>query len=122
MIGYDYLPNQATAERLLKRFGLEFTITRNDGSEAYDPVIDEYVSSEVTVQAFGAVFDYGVKDIDGTMIVKGDKKLLMSAIGQKKPKTNQTVIFDGNKYKIQEPIKELKPASTVVIFQCNLRN
>ncbi len=74
-----YARLQATANRLLKGKGQSITLTKITAG-TYNPATGGFTGAGTSTQtAYGAVFDYGAKQIDGTLIKAGDKQLLLSA-------------------------------------------
>lgn len=114
---------QSTANRLLQGKGQLVTLTRQSAG-TYTP--GSAVTITATTQAvYGAVFEYGNKNIDGTLIKEGDKQLLLSAfnsagVALTAPVLNDTVTIGSNSYTITR-IRPLSPAGTVVLFDCNIR-
>ena len=109
-----------TATELLTEFGQALTLTRQSaGGYSYSDSSATVTTS--TQSGVGALFDWGSKEIDGTLIVHGDKKLLLSATGITAPKINDTVTLGSTVYTIKAPLVELNPAGTVVMYTCNLR-
>lgn len=114
-----YSDLQATANDLLSQFGQQITInTVSVGT--YNPSTGQSIITSSTQNGIGAVFDYGSKDIDGQLILQGDKKLLLSQIGITSVKVNDTVTIGSKTYTITN-VKELNPAGTNVMYTCNLR-
>ena len=119
-----YSKMQATANRLLKGKGQEITLTRQ-AAGAYDPATGTAAVTTTTQTAYGAMFEYGDKNIDGTLIKEGDKQLLLSAINSAgtalvAPALNDTVTINTVVYTVVR-IKPLSPAGTTVLFDCNIR-
>jgi len=117
---FNYSSTQATADRLITKFGQSVVIT-NKSAGAYDPSTGTSSSVTTTQNAVAAIFDRGSNEIDGTLILTGDKKMLFSAVGITKPEINDTVLVGSVTYTIKDPIKELNPAGTVIMYECNLR-
>lgn len=120
-----YTRMQATANRLLKGKGQVITLTRQT-SGAYDPATGAATVTTTTQNGYGAIFDYGNKNIDGTLIKQGDKQLLLSAVNAAgtaltAPALNDTVTIGGVVYTFVQPLKTIAPAGTTVLFDCNLR-
>jgi hypothetical protein len=120
-----YSKMQATANRLLKGKGQEITLTRQ-AAGAYDPATGTAAVTTTTQTAYGAMFEYGDKNIDGTLIKEGDKQLLLSAFktdgaALMAPVLGDTVSIGGVTYTLVEPLKEVNPAGTVVMYEVNLR-
>lgn len=110
---------------MLKGKGQSLTLTRQTAG-AYDPTTGEAKVKTTTQTGTGAVFDYGVKNIDGTLIQAGDKKLLLSAFNTAgaaltAPVINDTVTIGGVTYTIVEPLKTVAPGGVTVLYQCNIR-
>ena len=121
-----YTRLQATANRLLRGKGQSVTLTKVTAG-TYDPTTGGFTGAGTSTQtAYGAVFDYGAKQIDGTLIKAGDKQLLLSAVKTDgtaliAPALGDTVTVGGVTYTLVEPLKEVNPAGTVVLFDVNLR-
>jgi hypothetical protein len=108
-----------TSNRLLDQYGQLVTLTRLTPG-AYDPATGAAIVVNTTQQGIGAVFDYGNRDIDGTVIKTGDKQLILSAIGLVLPLVGDQVTVGLTVYKITN-VKALSPAGTLVIAECNIR-
>lgn len=109
----------ATTDKLLTKFGQSLIIT-HIANGAYDPETGMAATTTTTQNAIGAIFDYGTKDIDGTLIKSGDKKLLLSPAGITIPTVGDSVTIGAAVSKITM-IKEVSPAGTPVLYQANLR-
>ena len=116
----------ATAKKLLKGKGQSLTLTKITAG-TYNPATGGFTGAGTSTQtAYGAIFDYGTKQIDGTLIKAGDKQLLLSAFktdgaALTAPVLGDTVSIGGVVYTLVEPLKEVNPAGTVVMYECNLR-
>jgi hypothetical protein len=119
-----YSKMQATANRLLKGKGQEITLTRRTAG-TYGPATGTAAVTTTTQTAYGAMFEYGDKNIDGVLIKEGDKQLLLSALNSAgtalvAPQLNDTVTINTVVYTVVR-IKPLSPAGTTVLFDCNIR-
>ncbi|MDI6742657.1 MAG: hypothetical protein QMD11_07945 [Smithella sp.] len=119
-----YTNMQATAYRLLKGKGQFITISRNSAG-AYDPTLGQAAITITTQTGWGTIFEYQNQNIDGTLVLKGDKQLLLSAINAAgtalmTPQINDTVTIGGIVHTIMQ-IKPLSPAGITVLFDVNLR-
>ena len=121
-----YTRLQNTAQKLLKGKGQSLTLTRITAG-TYDPATGGMTGATTSTQsAYGAIFDYGAKQIDGTLIKAGDKQLLLSAFktdgaALTAPVLGDTVTVGSVTYTLVEPLKEVNPAGTVVLYEVNLR-
>ena len=119
-----YSKMQATANRLLKGKGQEITLTRQ-AAGAYNVSTGTASVTTTTQTAYGAMFEYGDKNIDGVLIKEGDKQLLLSALNSAgtalvAPQLNDTVTINTVVYTVVR-IKPLSPAGTTVLFDCTIR-
>lgn len=121
-----YARLQATANRLLKGKGQSLTLTKVTAG-TYNPATGGFTGAGTSTQtAYGAIFDYGTKQIDGTLIKAGDKQLLLSAFNTDgaaltAPVLGDTVTISSVVYTLVEPLKTVGPAGITVIYECNLR-
>lgn len=116
---------QKTANRLLKGKGQTLTLTRQSAG-TYDPTTGAATVTTTTQTVYGAVFDYGIDHIDGTLIQAGDKQLLISPFNSAgaaltAPQINDTVTLGGVTYTLVEPLKTINPGGTTVLYDCNIR-
>ena len=120
-----YTKIQATANKLLKGKGQTVTITRQT-SGAYNTATGAAAVTTTTQTGYGAIFDYADRNIDGELILSGDKQLLLSAVNSTgtaltAPEVNDTVTDAGAVVRTITRIKALSPAGTTVMFDVNLR-
>ena len=103
----------------ITEFGQAVTLSRQ-AVGAYDPSTGTSVVTPTTQTGKGVLLDYGTKDIDGTLILAGDKQLLLSATSITAPIVGDTATVNSTIYTIMN-IKDLNPAGTSVMLDCNLR-
>ena len=120
-----YTKMQTTANKLLKGKGQAVTLSRQTAG-AYDPATGTSTVVVTTQNGTGAIFDYEDKNVDGVLILSGDKRLLLSAMSSTgsaltAPEVNDTVTDAGAVVRTITRIKTLAPAGTVVMYECNLR-
>ena len=108
-----------TADSLLLEFGQAVTIRTQTPGE-YDPATGTAAITVVDTVGNGCVFDYGSNAIDGTMIVAGDKQLLLSPVGMSEPGVDDLAIVGGISWRIVS-VKTTAPAGVAVLFECQLR-
>jgi hypothetical protein len=118
MSTFDYTKAQATAKRLIKRFGRNATLKVLTGSgDAWNPTQTE---TEQTIVI--AVSKYSNDLIDGTLIKKSDKKIYVSTEGATiEPKQGHIITVDGLDHSI-ENADPLSPAGTVVYWEVQARS
>lgn len=108
-----------TANELLAEFGQAVTIRVQTPGE-YDPATGTSAITTVDTVGNGCVFDYGTHAIDGTLIVAGDKQLLLSPVGMAEPGIDDLAIVGGVQWRITR-VKSTAPAGVAVIYDCNIR-
>lgn len=110
---------QNTASKMLTKFGQSITHTiRTAGT--YDPATGGLTVTEITQTVKGALFDYGNEEIDGMLIVAGDKRAFVASLGITSPKMDDTLTVGSVVWTIKS-VKELNPAGTSVIFELQVR-
>lgn len=116
----SYLRNQATATRLLTKYGRSVSL-RVVTSGTYSPSTGGVTDTYVDETRNAALFDYsaGERNVAGALIAQGDKRCIMDADGAV-PQLNHRVVVDSVVYQIVG-IVEIKPASTAVLFELQLR-
>ena len=118
MAGFDYAKSAATADRLITRFGQAATLIRQVqiGGTDWNPTLADQ-SRDCTI----AVLDYENREIDGTRIQTGDKKVLVSAVGlSPEPTTVDRIAISGEEHSVMS-VKPLSPAGTVVLYEVQAR-
>ena len=109
---FDYTRLSATSVRLISRFGktvLRRTIT-NSGPE-YAPT-----QTNVDTSIDGVITAYGLNEIDGTLILSSDKKLLTTSLV-----TISDKIVDGLIIYSVISVSVIEPASTSLLYKVQLR-
>lgn len=81
----------ATFERLRASGRARTVYLRSTKAGEYDPAIGRAPQKSVDHEAIAAFFDYSQRDIDGTVIRQGDRRVLM-APDVPRPKTGDSVI------------------------------
>jgi len=115
-----YSDMAATAVELLKEFGQAITLG-SVTTGAYSAETGSVTNTVTNHAGFGAVFDYAQRDIDGTVIKKGDRRLYIAPNIGAIPKTGDTVtLSDGAKLTVVLS-SPLAPAGTVLLHDVQLR-
>lgn len=101
----------ATAAKLIREKGQAIALRRAVVS-SYAPESGSTVSYN-NLGMFGAVFDWPAKEVDGTSILRGDKKILLEA--SQAPTTKDRMIIGGVDHEIISS-KPLAPGGVAVIY------
>ena len=124
-MAFDYSDIADVADETIEEFGQAVTLTHVVAG-AYVP--GEGITNTTTTQVGTSVIvDWDAKQIDGTLIQIGDKKLLLSPLNTAGTNLTAPVLGDtvtdatGVVYTLVAPLKTVSPAGTVVLFECNLR-
>ena len=109
----------ATALRLLTSFGQAVVFTRPTG-DTFDPPTGSYSGgTTTTITGVGSAFDYEKGEIDGTIVQKGDIRLIFEA-STVAPAQNDNCAIDSINYRVMS-VEPLSPGGTNVIFTVQLR-
>lgn len=113
-----YTSLKSTALGLLTDKGQSMTLTtRTAGS--YDPATGTAAITTAVETVYGAVLDYSAKDIDGTLIKRGDKRVILEA-SDAVPTTTDTLTIGGVVHAIIEAVP-VNPGGVVVIYKVQAR-
>jgi hypothetical protein len=107
----------ATATALLKDKGQTMTLISKSAA-AYDPATATSAETEVSTSVTGVSLNYPDKEVDGANIMRGDKKVLLSAAVE--PKVQDVLIIGGERNKVLD-CKALRPAGVSVIYTLQVR-
>jgi len=108
-----YARLQATAERLIAKFGQVGAVRRSTQSgPSYDPVMTD---TDYACQL--VVMNYEDREVDGTLILSTDKKLYVSTAGLSITlERSDKIVADGVAFSI-EKLKPLSPAGLIVFYE-----
>lgn len=114
----------AVADELLAEFGRSVTI-RSRAAGNYDPETGSAALTTTDQAGNGAVFDFeshqsGTSFTAGTMILAGDKQLLLSPVGISEPSPGDLAITATGTWNIAA-VKSTAPAGVAVLYECLLR-
>ena len=110
----------ATAEKLLKKYGVTgCPLVRVIGS-AYDPETSTNVPNTQTYSATVYVSDVTAEDLADTTVLRTDRKYLMSVVGVDKPQVNDVLTVQGVAYNVQSS-KSVPVSGRDVLFKGILR-
>ncbi|ELY4544118.1 hypothetical protein SMZ81_002329 [Cronobacter sakazakii] len=112
----NYERMRATAKKLLTGNGTTWKITRPGGVEVIAGV--EHVRPETRFDAIGVRSDYKPAEVDGTLIIGGDVRIVFTA--DQALLVGDLVDIDGTQYRIVNP-NPVKPADLVLCYRAQLR-
>jgi hypothetical protein len=109
---------QSTAAALIAGKGQPITLTsRTPG--AYDPATGTAAITVTTEVTAGVVLDFSSKDIDGTLIKVGDKRVILKATTIL-PTTTSTLTIGGVVHTIVDAYP-VNPGGTLLIYKIQVR-
>lgn len=116
---YDSLGAMAT--RLLGKYGQTATLTRSTAG-AYDTTDGATDAATSTDHAcVAAVFDYAQREIDGTQIRQGDRRVMLQATGGvPMPRTGDALTIGSLAYTIVAA-RTVNPGGTAVVHEVQAR-
>lgn len=116
-----YSDMATTAQEMIAEFG-RLIILRVNNEGVYDPVTDVTTGASTSDAAVKAVFtDFKEKDIDGTLIVRGDKQVLLAASDlAQAPETNDILVDGLDEYRVIE-IMSIQPGDQALIYKVQVR-
>jgi len=116
-----YSQLRATAAALLGDKGQVMTLTKSVRS-SYDPATGNAAqTSAPTYPVTGAVFDVAARDIDGTLIKAGDRRVILSALGLTvEPTSVDTLTIGAVVHSIVQALP-INPAGVVVAWKLVIR-
>jgi hypothetical protein len=115
---FDYRQIAALSTNLLTQFGGSVSISRTTG-KTINPVTGAVTPGTAqTLTAKGAVVEYEDRKIDGTMIQRGDKLVLIDAGFE--PLQTDLVMIDAQPWQIIR-IETVRPAAVAVLYKLQVR-
>ena len=111
---FDYSNLTATAVRLIDQFGTTLTLTRK-GDGAYDPSTGTVGGAPQHARTRAVKATYHAQEIDGTNILAGDAKVLVSPDIALSPVAGDSIEISGESLRVMR-CDEIKPADTVVLY------
>ena len=107
---------------LLQELGQPIRVVRPGGSGEYNPdtgTVSE--GADQTFNASGAEFDYVQREIDGTNILQGDRRVLVSPDLGTMPKAGDALFLENDTRLEVVRCKPLNPAGVVVLLEVQCR-
>lgn len=119
-MSFDYADLALTADELLTEFGAGATLSRTIAG-GYDTATGISAPESIDVQSVTAVcIDYDAKYIDGTLIIRGDKQVFMSAKDATLPMAGDKFTWQGGAFSVIA-VTPLAPAGLTVLFELQVR-
>lgn len=108
----SYLPQQATADRLVAKSGAPCTLS-TQAQTGYDGLGQPISIPAVSIPGYGVKLNYKKAEIDGSVIQMGDAKFLLST--RAVPLIDMRVTLAGEAWRVVS-VAPLAPDSTDVVF------
>ncbi|EOG5422615.1 hypothetical protein ACLE0V_000072 [Cronobacter sakazakii] len=112
----SYPRMRAMIQKLLLRYGTTWQITRPGKPEVVAGV--EQARPEIRFDAVGVRRDYIPAEVDGTLIIGGDLRIVFTA--DQELLVGDLVDIDGTQYRIVNP-NPVKPADLALCYRAQLR-
>ena len=116
----EYDGSAAMALRLIQKKGRTVTLRTKSGT--YNPDTDDFSSQTEDDASVKAVFtNYSNSQIDGELVRRGDKRLLMAALGLESSPSGRDQVIDGDDtYKIIS-FETIQPGDTPILYKVQVR-
>lgn len=114
-----YTNMAATALKQINDKGRNLSLVSDAGS-SYDPDTDTFTEETETSSFKGLVTVFKSSDIDGEMILRDDKRILIAAESISKP-NNGDKITDGSVTYTVVNTEEVKPGDVAVLYMVQVR-
>jgi hypothetical protein len=118
-MSFDYAGMAADASSLIAEFGQDITLT-HVVQGTYDPATGGVVNTTTNQTAKAVELEYSNYETGGTLIIAGDKRLLVSVSGITAPMIDDNCTVGGVVYTIKN-VKPLSPAGIVLYYDIQLR-
>ena len=112
----------ATALRMIAEKGRSIEVLSPGSEQVYDPLTDEFtagVDTSVTVK--GVFTQFSTKDIDGELVLRTDKKVLIAAASLPRAPSNEDKIKDGEEIYRVINTEITKPGDTALLYMAQVR-
>lgn len=114
----DYRRMRNTATRLLTENGKAYQLTRGGGTTTRDQFGKEVTTPVIAATVTGVITEYSSREIDGSLIATGDKKL--AATFETEVRIDDRIEIDGKKWRVVQP-NPVKPADVLISYNIQLR-
>lgn len=114
----SYLPQQATADRLIAKFGASCTLS-TQAQTGYDGLGNPTNTPSVSISGTGVILPYKKSEVDGSLVQMGDAKFLLST--RAVPLIDMRVTLAGETWRVIA-VDTLAPSSAdVILYTLQLR-
>lgn len=119
-MSFNYAGSQSAADRLIRKFGQSATLNHKVTTPATNPWDNPTTTTTAyTVQIVVETYKDGL--VNGTSILSGDRKILLSALGLAiVPTVEDTLTIGGDAWGVVN-VKPLAPGTTVVLYEIQAR-
>ena len=114
-----YEEMSATAAELIAEFGQTITLERS-APGAYDASTGIVPVTTTSLSGTGIDLDYTVREIDGTLVQRGDRKLLMSVKAGVVPAVSDVAIVGAVRFRVLA-VKPLAPGGVTLTYELQCR-
>lgn len=116
----DYSSLAATALRQIADKGRNVTL-RRDAAGTYNPASDTFTAGDEDNETVKAVItDYHDRQIDGEIIMRGDRRAIIAASGLTAPDKGDVIVDGSDQYRIIN-IETVKPGDTALLYKLQVR-
>lgn len=113
-INYPRMRDRTT--QMLMQNGMTYDVTRKGAVTVVGGI--EHKAEDMQFTTTGVKTEYAPSEIDGTVIVNGDVRIVFTA--EQEIKTGDMVDIDGSPHRVVKP-NPVKPASLVLCYKAKLR-
>jgi len=117
-----YEQRAASALRLIKKYGMTMTVRRVTKGEYNSEAGERAADVVLSLDGKGIIEEYETKEIDGTLIQAGDRKIILAASGLAiRPKKGDLLVIDGAISQIVKN-KPTSPGGVDIIHNLQIRD
>ena len=121
-MSYDYSNVAATALAQINDKGRALTVRYPSEDNAYDPATDTFTSGDPTdIFTKGVFTSFQNKDVDGELIKRTDKRVLIAGTSLSEIPNSDGKIIDGARTYSIINTEAIQPADTVVLYMIQVR-
>jgi hypothetical protein len=97
-------------------------IFRHNNEGVYNSSTDTFTGAGTVDENVTALFtDFKQTEIDGTVIIRGDKKVLIASSSLASPPASNDIIIDGAYHYKVIPMDTIRPGDTPIIYKLQVR-